>query len=139
MANFPPYNPYQQMMSGAQQLMSGAQQMMPQMPPQMPQTGQMPQGGLSPMSRPVSGKEEAMAAAADFSGAMMLFPDIAHGRVYLKRWNMQTGAADFLEFAPVVEQRQVPAEYVSVQAFQTELDKLRAEIASLKGGAVNAE
>lgn len=134
MSNFPPYNPYQQ-----QTMMPGMQQMMPQMPPQMPQAGQMPQGGLSPMSRPVSGKEEAMAAAADFSGAMMLFPDIAHGRVYLKRWNMQTGAADFLEFAPVVEQRQVPAEYVSVQAFQTELDKLRAEIASLKGGAVNAE
>ena len=125
MANFPPYNPYQQMM--------------PQMPQQMPIAPQMQQGGLSPMSRPVSGKEEAMAAAADFSGAMMLFPDIAHGRVYLKRWNMQTGAADFLEFAPVVEQRPVQTEYVSMQAFQTELEKLRAEIASVKGGVVNAE
>ena len=125
MANFPPYNPYQQMM--------------PQMPQQMPIAPQMQQGGLSPMSRPVSGKEEAMAAAADFSGAMMLFPDIAHGRVYLKRWNMQTGAADFLEFAPVVEQRPVQTEYVGMQAFQTELEKLRAEIASVKGGVVNAE
>lgn len=132
MANFPPYNPYQQQMMGMQQ-------MMPQIPAQMPQNGQMPQGGLSPMSRPVSGKEEAMAAAADFSGAMMLFPDIAHGRVYLKRWNVQTGAADFLEFAPVMEQRPVQAEYVSQQTFQAELEKLRAEIASMKGGAVNAE
>lgn len=132
MANFPPYNPYQQMMPGAQQ-------MMPQMPQQMMNTPQMQQGGLSPMSRPVSGKEEAMAAAADFSGAMMLFPDVAHGRVYLKRWNMQIGAADFLEFAPVVEQRPVQTEFVSVQAFQTELEKLRAEIAAVKGGVVNAE
>ncbi len=132
MANFPPYNPYQQMMPGAQQMMT-------QMPQQMMPAPQMQQGGLSPMSRPVSGKEEAMAAAADFSGAMMLFPDIAHGRVYLKRWNMQTGAADFLEFAPVVEQRPVQTEYVSVQAFQMELEKLRAEIASVKGGVVNAE
>lgn len=137
MANFPPYNPYQQMMPGAQQI--GAQQMMPQMPQQMPVMPQMQQGGLSSMSRPVSGKEEAMAAAADFSGAMMLFPDIAHGRVYLKRWNMQTGAADFLEFAPVVEQRPAQPEYVSVQSFQMELEKLRAEIASMKGGVVNAE
>lgn len=132
MANFPPYNPYQQQMMGMQQ-------MMPQMPAQVPVAPQMQQGGLSPMSRPVSGKEEAMAAAADFSGAMMLFPDIAHGRVYLKRWNMQTGAADFLEFAPVTEQRPVQTEYVSVQTFQTELEKLRSEIASMKGGAVNAE
>lgn len=132
MANFPPYNPYQQMMSGAQQ-------MMPQMPQQMMPAPQMQQGGLSPMSRPVSGKEEAMAAAADFSGAMMLFPDIAHGRVYLKRWNMQTGAADFLEFAPVIEQKAVPTEFVSVQTFQTELDRIRAEIAGLKGVTANAE
>lgn len=132
MANFPPYNPYQQQMMGMQQMMS-------QMPAQMPVAPQMQQGGLSPMSRPVSGKEEAMAAAADFSGAMMLFPDIAHGRVYLKRWNMQTGAADFLEFAPVTEQRPVQTEYVSVQTFQTELEKLRSEIATMKGGAVNAE
>lgn len=132
MANFPPYNPYQQQMMGMQQ-------MMPQMPAQMPVAPQMQQGGLSPMSRPVSGKEEAMAAAADFSGAMMLFPDIAHGRVYLKRWNMQTGAADFLEFAPVTEQRPVQTEYVSVQTFQTELEKLRSEIATMKGGEVNAE
>lgn len=132
MANFPPYNPYQQQMMGMQQ-------MMPQMPAQVPVAPQMQQGGLSPMSRPVSGKEEAMAAAADFSGAMMLFPDIAHGRVYLKRWNMQTGAADFLEFAPVTEQRPVQTEYVSVQTFQTELEKLRSEIASMKEVAVNAE
>lgn len=132
MANFPPYNPYQQMMPGAQQ-------MMPQMPQQMMPAPQMQQGGLSPMSRPVSGKEEAMAAAADFSGAMMLFPDIAHGRVYLKRWNMQTGAADFLEFAPVIEQKAVPTEFVSVQTFQTELDRIRAEIAGLKGVTANAE
>lgn len=132
MANFPPYNPYQQT------IMQG-QQMMPQMTPQMPVAPQMPQGGLSPMSRPVSGKEEAMAAAADFSGAMMLFPDIAHGRVYLKRWNMQSGAADFMEFAPVIEQRPVATEYVSVQDFYTELEKLRAEIASMKGGALNVE
>lgn len=134
MANFPPYNPYQQ-----QSVMPAMQPMMGQMPQQMVPAPQMQQGGLSPMSRPVSGKEEAMAAAADFSGAMMLFPDIAHGRVYLKRWNMQTGAADFLEFAPVIEQKAVPTEFVSVQTFQAELDRIRSEIASLKGVTANAE
>lgn len=132
MANFPPYNPYPQQMIGMQQ-------MMPPIPAQMPQNGQMPQGGLSPMSRPVSSKEEAMAAAADFSGAMMLFPDIAHGRVYLKRWNVQTGAADFLEFAPVMEQRPVQAEYVSLHTYQADMESLRRELAELKEVIVNSE
>ena len=132
MANFPPYNPYQQQMMGMQQ-------MMPQMPAQVPVAPQLQQGGLSPMSRPVSGKEEAMAAAADLSGAMMLFPDIAHGRVYLKRWNMQTGAADFLEFAPVTEQRPVQAEYVSLHTYQADMESLRRELAELKEVIVNSE
>lgn len=134
MKNSPPYNPYQQ-----QSMMPSTQPMMGQMPQQMMPAQQMQQVVLSPMSRPVSGKEEAMAAAADFSGAMMLFPDIAHGRVYLKRWNMQTGAADFLEFAPVIEQKAVPTEFVSVQAFQAELDKLRAEINEMKGAKIENE
>ena len=108
MANFPPY-PY-----GGYQPMQMPQMPMPQMAPQMPQSGQMSGGGLSPMSRPVSSREEAQACAADFSGALMIFPDLAHSRVYLKRWNMQTGAADFVEFSPVeavAENATVP-EYV---------------------------
>ena len=109
MANFPPY-PY-----GGYQPMQMPQMLMPQMSPQMPQGGQMSGGGLSPMSRPVSSREEAQACAADFSGALMIFPDLAHSRAYLKRWNMQTGAADFVEFCPVtdVPTEEVPqAEYV---------------------------
>lgn len=126
MANYPPY-PY-----GGYPPMT--QMPMPQMAPQMPQNGQMSGGGLSPMSRPVSSREEAQATAADFSGALMLFPDISHGRVYLKRWNMQTGAADFMEFGPVVEAAETPAaEYVCLQTYQTDMDALKKELADLKG------
>ena len=128
MANYPPY-PY-----GGYQPMQMPQMPMPQMAPQMPQNGQMSGGGLSPMSRPVSSREEAQATAADFSGALMLFPDISHGRVYLKRWNMQTGAADFLEFGPVeavAENATVP-EYVCLQTYQEDMEKLRKELAGLK-------
>lgn len=128
MANYPPY-PY-----GGYQPMQMPQMPMPQMAPQMLQNGQMSGGGLSPMSRPVSSREEAQATAADFSGALMLFPDISHGRVYLKRWNMQTGAADFMEFGPVVEAAEAPtAEYVCLQTYRDDMERLQKELAELKG------
>lgn len=138
MANYPPYPyGYQPM-----QMPQIPQQMpMPQMTPQMPQNGQMSGGGLSPMSRPVSSREEAQATAADFSGAMMVFPDVAHGRVYLKRRNMQTGSADFMEFGPVeavAENATVP-EYVCLQTCQEDMEKLRKELAAIKGVVINDE
>lgn len=128
MANYPPY-PY-----GGYQPMQMPQMPMPQMTPHMPQNGQISGSGLSPMSRPVSSREEAQATAADFSGALMLFPDISHGRVYLKRWNMQTGAADFMEFGPVVEAAEAPAaEYVCLQTYRDDMERLQKELAELKG------
>jgi hypothetical protein len=139
MANYPPYpyGGYQPM----QMPQMTPQMSMPQMAPQMPQNGQFGQGGLSPMSRPVSSREEAQATAADFSGAMMVFPDVAHGRVYLKRWNMQTGAADFMEFGPVetvAENATVP-EYVCLQTYQEDMEKLRKELTGLKKVIINDE
>lgn len=134
MANFPPYNPYQQ-----QSMMTGVQQMIPQMAPQMPVAPQMMQGGVSPMSRPVSSREEAQATAADFSGAPMVFLDRAHRRVYVKQWNMQTGMADFEDYGPVIEQRPAVPEYVNIHTFQSELDKLRAEINEMKGAKIENE
>ena len=136
MANFPPY-PY-----GGYQPMQKPQMQIPQMAPQMPQSGQISGGGLSPMSRPVSSREEAQACAADFSGALMIFPDLAHSRVYLKRWNMQTGAADFVEFCPVtdVPTEEVPqAEYVCLQTYQEDMEKLRKELAGIKKVIISDE
>lgn len=139
MANYPPYpyGGYQPM----QMPQMTPQMSMPQMAPQMPQNGQFGQGGLSPMSRPVSSREEAQATAADFSGAMMVFPDVAHGRVYLKRWNMQTGAADFMEFGPVeaVAENATTPEYVCLQTYQEDMEKLRKELAGLKKVIINDE
>lgn len=124
MANYPQY-PY-----GGQQ-----GQGMPAFAPQRPQDGQFGPGGLSPASRPVSGREEAQAAAADFSGALMVFPDLSHGRVWVKRWNMQMGAAEFAEFALV--QPTAPPEYVTTEALRAQLDALRQEMATMKGGQGN--
>ena len=120
-------------------MMTGVQQMIPQMAPQMPVAPQMMQGGVSPMSRPVSSREEAQATAADFSGAPMVFLDRAHRRVYVKQWNMQTGMADFEDYGPVIEQRPTAPEYVNVHTFQSELDKLREEINKMKGAKIENE
>lgn len=144
MANYPPY-PYGGYQSMQMPQMT-PQMPMPQISPQMPQSGQFGQGGLSPMSRPVSSREEAQATAADFSGALMVFPDVAHGRVYLKRWNLQAGAADFMEFAPVPEVTKAespPAEpavaYVPLTTYQEDMDKLKKELANIKGVIISGE
>lgn len=124
MANYPYYP------CGGQQ-----GQQMPGFAPQRPQDGQFSPGGLSPASRPVSGREEAQAAPADFSGALMIFPDLSHGMVWVKRWNMQTGTAEFAGFALV--QPAAPPEYVTTDALRAELEQLRREMAEMRGGNAN--
>lgn len=62
----------------------------PIMPPQ-----QLPQ----PMSvRIVSSREEALAVPVDFMGNAIYMHDIAHGRIYRKAWNAQSGAPEFEEY-----------------------------------------
>lgn len=117
-----------------------------QMPAQ--QTMQQPVQGLSVASRPVTSREEASGVAADFSGNLMVFPDISHNRVYVKRWNVNAGAADFIEFIPAIqpaaqqEQAQAQEKFVSLQDFQNlqefannlqnALENLQQEVSRLK-------
>lgn len=129
--NFPVYTsmpyPVQQQMQQRQDMQN--QQLMQQ---QMSQQVQQ-QPVLSPASRVVVSREEAIATPADFSGALMVFPDITNNCVYIKRWNIQSGAAEFMDFAPamaavpqVPEQQEVPPEppvFASVQDFE-DLKKL---------------
>lgn len=124
----------------------------PQYQPYAPQSAYLPQNnaqmpsmstmqniasqGLSSASRLVSSREEAIGVPADFAGNMMLFPDITHNRIYTKRWNFQTGAADFVEFAPVIEAAPAPA-YASVddmKEMRETLASLKEEVAKLKKG-----
>lgn len=110
-----PSQPYQNQM-----LMQQSQQIPIAAPQTVPATTQ----GISPVSRPVSNREEAVAAQIPFDGSISVFPDITHNRVYIKRWNMQTGASDFGEFAPVVQAAGEPAGnkadavFASIQDFQ---------------------
>ena len=98
--NYPYYNPYFAPQVPAQMRPSSMGQVYPEQA-NAPQTANIGQTqGISAASRPVSSREEAMAVGADFSGAPMIFPDMAHNAVYVKRWDFQTGSAVFTEFVP---------------------------------------
>ena len=92
-----------------------------------PPVQNQPAQGLSPSSRMVSNRDEANSVPADFTGSLMVFPDIRNNRVYIKKWNYQTGTADFLEFVPAT-QEQTP-QYATAE----DLNALRRELAELKG------
>ena len=131
--NYPNYQPY----PAQGYLRYGQNPYQQQMPMQQPVAPQQMQG-YSPASMPVSSREEAMAVPADFSGAPMLFADFSHGKIYVKQWNNQKGAADFVVFAPEVQeeepaQQEKPADCVSKAEFRREMEKLYAEINKLKG------
>lgn len=134
------YNPYNQPY-GPMQNYQPPVYPQPQQPPQTtPQTVPQANQGLSNASRPVTNREEAMGVPADFSGALMVFPDLSNNRVYIKRWNMQTGAADFGEFAPVTQAnservQQPQPSFASLQDFQDlqeAVSNLEKEIERLK-------
>lgn len=138
---YPAYNqPYSPMQTYQPPMYSQPQQIAPA----APQAAQQVNQGLSNASRPVTNREEAMGVPADFSGALMVFPDLSNNRVYLKRWNMQTGAADFGEFAPVIPSNNEPqktmafASLEDFQGLQETVSNLQKEIDRLKKPAGKA-
>lgn len=139
MANYPAYNPAQPYGQGYQQ------PMYPQ--PWQPRYGQQTyqpapaypqQMMIRPVVRMVTSKDEAVTAQIEFDPTIInLFVDMAHGMIYSKRFNPNTGAADYDDYALVVpaqqqqaaqpapiqqqaaQPQQQPAmpEYVTVEAF----------------------
>lgn len=159
MSNYPPYQyqPYPPTVGPYMPPQPYQPRMDMQTPSPVP-AGQQnaPQGqqgcimGLSPASRPVTSREEAMGVAADFSGAPMIFPDVTHDMVYIKRWDLSTGGPAFQEYAPVrrvqAEAQTAPAAQPDVvwaslqdlQNLQDIVDGLRNEIDRLKKPAGKA-
>ena len=95
----------------------------PQMSVQAPQSVPVGGMGLSPSSRMLSNRDEANAVPADFTGALMVFPDMRNNRVYIKRWNFQTGTADFVEFVPFAQESKEEPKYATLE----DLNALRNE------------
>ena len=88
-------------------------------------------------ARPVTSREEALGQQVDFFGAGVLMPDLAHGIVYLKRFNQQTGASDLYEFrlSQPDAQSEQPNELeeirASIKRLEDEIEKLRASKAKV--------
>ncbi len=80
-------------------------------------------------ARFVSGREEAVAANVIPDGSIFIFADRAHGTLYTKQIDPQTGVADFKTYREVPSQpaTQEPApQYVTVdmlEAFRTEMER----------------
>lgn len=70
------------------------------------------------VSRPVTSREEALAVQADFFSLGTLMPDLAHGIIYLKRINQQTGGAEFYEFVIRQPEQEKQPEYVTREEFE---------------------
>lgn len=109
---------------------------MPQNAPQAPQTAFPAPGGFS--VQPVTSREEALAVIADPLSSGVLLPDLGHGVIYVKKFNPNTGASDFGEFAFVppkaapVENPVENSELVYRKDFEEAVEQLRGEIAALR-------
>ena len=98
--------------------------------PQPQQTAPQPQVQSGFICRPVTSREEALATPCDFMAAGVIMPDMAHGMIYLKRFNSQTGASDFADFAytPPTAPAKDTADYTP----RADFDKLCAAFAALQ-------
>lgn len=96
--------------------------------PQIQQPQPQIQSGF--ICRPVTSREEALATPCDFMAAGVIMPDMAHGMIYLKRFNSQTGASDFADFAytPPTAPAKDTADYTP----RADFDKLCAAFAALQ-------
>lgn len=107
------------------------QQQYPQQPMQTP----MQQQVQSPQHivRPVASVEEARAVQTDFSGALTIMPDTAHGYIYTKQLNLQTGCADFVAYSRVQMQETNKAPETDLSKFvpRSEFDELKARFNTL--------
>lgn len=99
----------------------------PQRPPQSQQTQQYIQPPCF-SCRPVTSREEALAASTDYFSPGVIMPDLAHGMIYLKRFNQQTGASDFFDFKIFTPERPAPVEYATM----ADLEALRNELITKK-------
>lgn len=114
------YQPQQQYSNPRMDFLQQTQQAMQPMP-------QMNTGELQ--GRVVTGREEAVAAQV-MPGAPYFFLDLAHGRAYVKRYDPQTGAAEFIDLAVTRPEAAAAPQFATIEM----VEALRAEIESLRAG-----
>ena len=106
----------------------------PQYQPQQYPQQQVQQPVQSPqhLVRPVASVEEARAVQTDFTGALTIMPDTAHGAIYTKQLNLQTGCADFALYRRVQDPVNKPLETdLSKYVPRSEFDELKQRFNTL--------
>lgn len=89
-------------------------------------------------TRPVTSREEALGVQVDFFGPGTLMPDLGHGKIYLKKFNQNTGSSDLYVFALEQEtaaERTAEPQYATRQDLERvrgELERLIDEVDSLR-------
>lgn len=141
------YAGFNQGYMGGQQYIQPPQPMQSQMQQVGQQRQQQQQSNYSCV--PVTSREEAMAVRAELLSLGTIMPDLAHGCIYLKRLNQNTGTSEFFEFVystpPQEEPQKMPnptIEYVPREDFDKLCDaviKMQKELQSMKGAAVTNE
>ena len=90
---------------------------MPSPTPAMAQAASPAAQQASFVCRQVTSREEAVAVQADFFSLGTVMPDLAHGTIYLKRINQQTGGADFFEFVYRQPEAEPKPDYITRDEF----------------------
>lgn len=119
-----------------------AAQPYPGMPGQPGFQRPQPSGNGGYACRPVTSREEAVASQVDFLGPGSIMPDFGHGMIYFKRFNPNSGSAEFYDFAIQQAPQAAPQPSGPVQqgydprgdieALRGDLNALRGELDELK-------
>ena len=87
--------------------------------------------------RPVTSREEAVAVTVDFLGPGTIMPDFGHGMIYFKRFNPNSGGAEFFDFSvqPPPQAQPQPQAAPAAPAYdpREDIEGLRNEFAVLRG------
>ena len=92
------------------------------------------------LCRPVTSREEAVASQVDFLGPGTIMPDFGHGMIYFKRFNPNSGTAEFFDFSiQPPPQAQQPAQAApaydpreDIAALRGDMETLRSELEEAK-------
>lgn len=90
--------------------------------------------------RPVTSREEAVASQVDFLGPGTIMPDFGHGMIYFKRFNPNSGGAEFFDFSvqpPPQSQQTAPMAQGydprgDIEALRGDFNTLRGELEEMK-------
>lgn len=82
--------------------------------------------------RAVTSREEALGVQVDFFGPGTVMPDLAHGTIYLKRFNANTGASDLFEFRLAEPTQPEDPRHDALEELRSAVRRLEADVEKIK-------